>query len=80
LNGKQHQSDSTPISGLPHSAISQWPISPDLASWKTADMLGSNSGSIFSSTNHRWSLCPQSSPLQSSDAFDMSCVSSPSSE
>jgi hypothetical protein len=69
-----------PISGLPHSAISQWPISPDLPGWKPASMHDLSSEPASNSTGHRWSACPQSSPLQSSETFNTSCVFSSSSD
>jgi hypothetical protein len=65
-------SKSTPISGLPHSSISQWPLSPEITDWKSADISGPEPA--LGSASPRWSLCPQSSPVLTSETFDTSCA------
>ncbi|KIM79152.1 hypothetical protein PILCRDRAFT_823731 [Piloderma croceum F 1598] len=65
-------SKSTAISGLPHSSISQWPLSPDITGWKLADVSGP--GPALSSASPRWSLCPLCPPLLTSETFDTSCA------
>jgi hypothetical protein len=69
---------SQPISGLPHSSISQWPLSPDLPSLEACQTAGSDSTGWYGpgscSSSPRWSMCPQSSPSEFSEMVDTSCA------